>query len=458
MSLVVSGGTVVTSLDPVGVVHGDVEIEGGRVVRVLPQSEGTPARATAPEDAAQRIDARGCLVIPGNVCAHTHLYSSLARGMPYTLEPPQDFIEVLRRVWWRLDRALDAPSIRASALVGGAEALLAGTTALVDHHASPEVIDGSLDLVAEALAGLGIRGVLAYEVTDRDGPERSAAGVAENRRFAARASGGSMPLARAMIGAHASFTLSDATLAACVDAVEAAGVGLHIHVAEDQADEDDCRERFGMSVVERLTRAGAMDSRTLVAHAVRLQGDEPALVLEAGATVLHNARSNMNNRVGRPPLARLGSRVALGTDGIGADMFEESRVAYLRAREDGITGDPSWALARLGQSARVAGDAFGEPLLGRLEAGAPADLVVLDYPSPAPIDARSLPGHWIFGLSARNVRDVVVAGEVAVRDRRLTRMDGGRLAAEARDESARLWDRLGRIAEHPFDPRRAAAR
>jgi putative selenium metabolism protein SsnA len=457
MSLVVSGGTVVTSLHPARVVGGDVEIESGRVVRVSPPQEGAPDGAAARDTAARRIDARGCLVIPGNVCAHTHLYSALARGMPYTLEPPRDFIEVLRRVWWRLDRALDRPSVRASALVGGAEALLAGTTTLVDHHASPEAIDGSLDLMAQALAGLGIRGVLAYEVTDRDGPARAAAGVAENLRFAASAAAGAMPLARAMIGAHASFTLSDATLAACVDAVEASGAGLHIHVAEDQADEDDCRERFGMSVLERLARAGALDERTLVAHAVRVEGDEPDLVLEARATVLHNARSNMYNRVGRAPLARLGSRVALGTDGIGADMFEESRVAFLRAREDGITDDPSWVLARLGQSARVAGDAFGEPLLGRLEAGAPADLVVLDYPAPAPLDARSLPGHWIFGLSARNVRDVVVAGEVAVRDRRLTRMDGDRLATDARDETARLWDRLGGIAEHPFDPRTEVA-
>jgi len=457
MSLVVSGGTVVTSLHPARVVQGDLEIEAGRVVRVSPQGEGgSPAPASAA--AADRIDARGCLVMPGNVCAHTHLYSALARGMPYELEPPRDFIEVLRRVWWRLDRALDAPSIRASALVGGAEALLAGTTTLVDHHASPDAIDGSLDLLAEALDSLGIRGVLAYEVTDRDGLGRAAAGVAENRRFAARAARGSMPLTRAMIGAHASFTLSDATLAACVDAVEATGVGLHIHVAEDQADEDDARTRFGTSVVGRLARAGALDRRTLVAHAVHLGGDEPDRVLEAGSTVLHNARSNMNNRVGRAPLARLGDRVALGTDGIGADMFEESRTAWLRAREDGITSDPSWALARLAESARVAGDAFGESLLGRLEAGAPADLVVLDYPAPAPLDAGSLASHWIFGLAARHVRDVVVAGTIAVRDRTLTRMNGAQLADDARRETERLWDRLGGIAEHPFDPRTETAR
>jgi putative selenium metabolism protein SsnA len=396
--------------------------------------------------------------MPGNVCAHTHLYSALARGMPYDLESPRTFLEILRRVWWRLDRGLDEGSVRASALVGGMEALLAGTSTLVDHHASPNAIDGSLDVIAEALASVGIRGVLAYEVSDRDGPERAVAGIRENRRFAAHVAGVAVPLVRSMVGAHASFTLSEATLAACVEAAEATGTGLHVHVAEDAADQADCRARFGVSVVERLAGAGALGGSALLAHGVHLDEREEDIVGEAGATVVHNARSNMNNAVGRAPLGRLGSSVALGTDGIGADMFEESRTAYFRAREDGAAGDPSWALARLAESARVAGRAFGEPLLGRIEAGAPADLVVLDGIPPTPLDAGTFPGHWAFGLSAREVRDVIVAGEVVVRERHLRLVDRDRLAGAARDEAARLWGRLTAIGEHPFDPRTEAVR
>ncbi len=450
MTLVLAGGVVVTSIDPVQIEHADVVVDGGRIGAVSPSPE-VPATAT-------RLDCSGCIVIPGNVCAHTHLYSALARGMPYALEPPSDFVEILRRVWWRLDRGLDQAAIRASALVGGMEALLSGTTTVVDHHASPNAIDGSLDLVATALGELGIRSVLAYEVTDRDGPERAEAGVRENRRFAARVTGGAVPLTRSMIGAHASFTLSEETLDACVDAAADTATGLHIHVAEDAVDEADCRDRFGMSVLERLARAGALDERALLAHAVHIDRHEAELACDARATIVHNTRSNMHNAVGRAPLQWLRDRVALGTDGIGGDMFEESRAAYLRAREDGTAHDPIWALARLAEGARLAGRAFGEPQLGRIEAGAPADLVVLDHEAPAPVDAGSFPGHWIFGLSSRAVRDVVVGGDVVVRDRQLELVGQDWVTAAARGEAARLWARLDSIAEHPFDPRTVAAR
>jgi putative selenium metabolism protein SsnA len=431
----------------------DVVVDDGRVASV--GTAAAPATSATGSDPG-RLDCADCLVVPGNVCAHTHLYSALARGMPYALEPPRDFVEILRRVWWRLDRGLDEASIRASALVGGMEALLAGTTTLVDHHASPNAIDGSLDLLADALASVGIRSVLAYEVSDRDGPDRASAGIVENRRFAGRVAGGSYPLARSMVGAHASFTLSESTLEGCVSVARASGTGLHVHVSEDASDEEDCRVRFGLSVVERLARAGALDERALLAHGVHLSEPEAELARASGATFALNARSNMHNAVGRAPLRWLGEQVALGTDGMGGDMFEESRVAYLRAREDGAAADPGWALARLGQGAQLAGRAFGEPLLGTIQPGAPADLVVLDHEAPTPLDAASFPGHWMFGLSARSVRDVIVGGEVVVRDRVLELVGQDWVTHVARAEAARLWARLDAIAEHPFDPRSAA--
>jgi putative selenium metabolism protein SsnA len=448
MSLVLTGGTVVRSIRPPEVVRGDVVVDAGRIVSV-----GGPL----PSGAA-RLGCSGAVVVPGNVCAHTHLYSALARGMPYRLEPPRTFVDILRRVWWRLDRALDPRTIRASALAGGMEALLAGTTTLVDHHASPAAIDGSLDLVADALGELGIRSVLCYETSDRDGPEASRAGLDENRRFVAAAARGERPLARAMVGAHASFTLSAETLGSCADAARSGGVGLHVHVAEDAADEDDALARFGLRVAHRLAAAGALDPRSLLAHGVHLDPSEVEVIRAAGATVVHNPRSNMNNAVGRAPVAALGERVALGTDGIGADMFEEARAAYVRRREDDVTTGPDWALGRLAESARVAGDAFGEPLLGRIEPGAPADLVVLDYHPTTPLDATNLAGHWIFGLSSATVRDVVVAGEVVVADRRLARVDQDALAADARTAARRLWARLGEIDVHPFVPPGIVAR
>ena len=436
--MILAGATVVTSIDPVEVDRFDIHVRDGRIVTA--------------SDGARR-DCSGCLVVPGNVCAHTHLYSALARGMPYELEPPKSFVQILQRIWWRLDRALDEESVRASALVGGMEALLSGTTTLVDHHVSPNAIDGSLDVVADALAGLGVRSVLCYETSDRDGPERALAGLAENVRFAERVQRDQLPLARGMIGAHASFTLSDETLAACAEAAKAHGVGVHVHAAEDAADERDAMAQYGVGVAQRLARAGALDARTLLAHGVHLGDEEIALVHAAGASLAHNARSNMNNAIGRARLDALGAQVALGTDGIGSDMFEESRTAYFRLREEGTGAGPDWALARLAEGARLAGRAFEQPRLGRIETGAPADLVVLDYAAPAPLRATSFAGHWIFGLSSRWVRDVMVAGEWAVLDRRLARVDQQELADGARVQAERLWKRLEEIGPHPFEPK-----
>jgi putative selenium metabolism protein SsnA len=436
--MILTGGTIVASLDPVRVERRELHVAEGRV---------------ATEGGTLRRDCSGCLVIPGNVCAHTHLYSALARGMPYALDPPANFVQILQRIWWRLDRALDEESIRASALIGGMEALLSGTTTLIDHHASPRAIDGSLDVIEESLRMLGVRAVLCYETSDRDGVAAAAAGVRENDRFLRRVADERPPLARGMVGAHASFTLSDETLAACGETARAHQAGLHIHVAEDAADELDAVARAGRRVVARLAESRVLDERTLLAHGVHLDDDEVGLVRSTNASIAHNARSNMNNAVGRARLAALGERVSLGTDGIGSDMFEESRTAFFRLREDGSPAGGDWPLERLAESARLAGRVFAEPLLGTLEPGAPADLVVLDYAAPTPVRESSLAGHWVFGLSSRAVRDVMVDGEWVVLDRRLVRADQDELAATALGEAERLWHRMDELAAHPFEPR-----
>jgi cytosine/adenosine deaminase-related metal-dependent hydrolase len=299
--------------------------------------------------------------------------------------------------------------------------------------------------------------VLAYEVTDRDGAERADAGVEENRTFLKRVADGRWPLARGMVGGHASFTLSEETLAACVALAHETRSGIHLHLAEDQADQADAEARFGQRATPRLAAAGALTEAALVAHAIHLDPAEADLLRRSGATVAHNSRSNMNNAVGRAPLAWLGPRLALGTDGIGADMFEESRTALLRLREEGLDTPGGWPLAPLAEGGALAARLFGVPLLGRIEVGAPADLVVLDYASPTPLSEATLAAHWTFGLSAAAMRDVLVGGELVVRDRKLTRVDDAQLLLEAREETTRLWGRLERIGPHPFSPTRLLA-
>ena len=334
---------------------------------------------------------------PGLVCAHHHLYSSLARGMPAPPRTPTTFPEILELVWWRLDSALDLELVRWSALLGALEALEAGTTAIVDHHASPCAIEGSLSVIADACAEVGVRVLCAYEVTDRHGPANAKEGLAENERFLRE--GG-----RGYVGAHACFTLSEETLDATCGLAEDLGVGVHIHVAEAAVDRD-----AGLRLADRAREDW------LLAHCVHLDRHVPG-------TIVHNPRSNLNNGVGYARPRRFTNRVALGTDGIGGDMLEEFRLAYVAVRDHDMTETPVPAWEWL-----QAGAALVPEVLG--------DEVTWSY------DPADDPWHLAFtpGVRALEVR---VDGEVVVSDGRATKVDGERIRARAREEARRLWARL----------------
>jgi len=371
------------------------------------------------------------LTLPGFVCAHTHLYSSLARGMPAPAEAPRNFREILERVWWRLDRALDAETVEVSALVGAIEAAKAGCTTLVDHHASPGrhggAVDGSLDLVAGAIAQVGLRGIVCYEVTDRNGADEARAGVRENDRFLQRIRAEPPHLIRAMVGAHAAFTLSDGTAEAIAEVARRHRAGVHIHVAEDAVD----RQKDGRSTVSWLQARGLLDERTLLSHCVHVDDADVARIRDAGASVVHNPRSNANNAVGYARPSRFGDRLLLGTDGIGADMRAEAQFAFFAARDHGDALDAGATLAR---NREYAAAHFGVEDLG--------DSVTLDYQSPTPLDDGNFGGHLLFGLGAARVRDVVVDSHVVVRDGICVNVDEERIYARAREAAAKLWSRL----------------
>jgi putative selenium metabolism protein SsnA len=421
-------------------------LEGGRIVdprRGVVQETPLAVVAgrivrNAPDD-AERVDISGCIAMPGHVCAHHHLYSALARGMPGPAELPRSFPEILERIWWRLDRALDPETIHLSALLGSVEAARAGTTTIVDHHASPQSIDGSLDLVALGLDEAGLRGVVCYEVTDRHGAPRGRDGIAENVRFLGE---NSRPRIRGMMGAHASFTIGQETMEALVAEARRMRAAVHIHLAEDDVDERDSVERYGMRTVHRLACAGVLTEGALVAHGVHLDESEQQALRASGAWLAHNPRSNMNNGVGYAPVSRLGERVALGTDGIDGNLFAEARICYLKAREASPEIGPSFALERMGAGARLAGGLLGEPLLGTFAEGAPADLIVLEYEPPTPFDAANMAGHLIFGVDSARVRDVMVAGRWIVRGRRHELVDEAELMARCREAAPRLWSRM----------------
>jgi len=429
-ALVLRGGTLV-ELSPPSLESADLWVADGRII-----AKGDPPAGTKPN---KEIDCADCLILPGLLCGHGHLYSALATGMPGPAEPPTNFVEILERIWWRLDEALDEETLRASALVGALGAIRSGTATIIDHHASPSLIDGSLDIIADALEEVGLRSVLCYEVTDRGGMSKRDAGLRENERFLV--SSKERRLARGLVGGHASFTLSNESLEACADIARRHGSGLHIHAAEDGADQQNSLENYGMPVLKRYAELGAMGSRTLLVHGVHLDAQERSILAEADCWIAHNPRSNMNNSVGYAVPASLGPRVILGTDGIGADMFAESQHAFFRARERELSTDAATVIGWLQSGAALTSDLFGLPL-GRLAPGAAADLCVLDYSPSTPISEGSMAWHWMFQLSSRNVRDMVVDGRVVLRDREVLSVDEARILARAREEAQRLWSKM----------------
>jgi putative selenium metabolism protein SsnA len=421
----------VAGLDPPRVEGADLRVEGERIVE--------RAASLAARSGEEVVDLAGAVVLPGLVNAHTHLYGALARGMPPPSPPPGSFLEILERLWWRLDRALDEEAVYLSALVGAIEAARSGTTLLLDHHSSPSFVRGSLEAVKRALEEVGLRSVLCYETTDRNGTEGRDLGIAENEAFLGNEQ---TALTRGMVGAHASFTLSDESLDLLAAAIDRTGCSLHVHVAEDAADVEDCARRHGTSLAERFHRHGLLMSRTILAHCVHLSPDEIRQVHGHGAWIAHNPRSNMNNRVGAAPTEAM-MRAALGTDGMDQDVLAEARAAFLKMRDAGRADAAAATLQLLAGGHRLASALFGLPI-GKLDCGGVADLAVLDYRPPTPLHSDNLTGHVLFGMDRSHIRSVMVAGRWVLRDRRLARVDDAGAFDRARDAAAQLWERMSR--------------
>ena len=391
------------------------------------------------------INAGGQYVMPGNICAHTHFYGAYARGMGIPGPAPKDFPEILEKLWWPLDMALDEDGVRYSALVFAVDAIKNGTTTLFDHHASPNFIDGSLDVIGDVLLDAGLRGVLCYEVTDRNGPEGAKAGIEENVRMIKKAAG--IDRLGAAFGMHASLTLDDATLEACREAI-GEEAGYHIHVGEHQADEYDSLNRGGLRVVDRLKKAGILGPKTIVAHGVHIDQKEALLLAESGTWLTHQARSNMNNAVGVAAIEdflRLGIKVGIGTDGFYHAMWEEWKTAYFLHKVHRLDPRRMSALdiVQMGvyNNAALANLYLPAVRLGVIEEGAAADLIFVDYHPYTPLSAGNLPWQIIFGFQESMITSTMVAGKFLMKDKELLTLDEEKIAAEAQAIAPQIWER-----------------
>ncbi len=392
---------------------------------------------------AEVVDCSGKIILPGFICTHHHFYSTMARGMSIPGEPAANFVEILERLWWKVDRALSDEDITLSAQIPLIECIRNGTTTVIDHHASPGHREGSLDLIENAVRQAGIRASLCYEVSDRN---VMAGGLQENARFIKKVGQGDGQIA-AMMGLHASFTLSNNTIEKCVSIAQAAGVGCHIHVAEDAADLEDSLVRYRVPTVMRLEQLGVTSEKSIFVHCVHIDESEMDILASTRTSVVHNPESNMNNAVGVTPVLKLlqkGVLVGLGTDGMGSDMLAQMRCAYLLHRL--ANHDPRVAFLEAPQlllqnNAEIALRQFGLKL-GEITEGRPADLAIIDYQPPTPLSEANFLGHLIFGLVDAVVDTTVCKGKILMRGKQVVSMDEERIAQRSRELAPLMWKRL----------------
>ncbi|MBI5479179.1 MAG: putative aminohydrolase SsnA [Deltaproteobacteria bacterium] len=442
--VLIGNGVVLTLGDDNRVIEDGAVLVEGRVVKTIGQTAALRAQAPG----AEFIDAHGGVIMPGFVCAHHHLYSTFACGI--SCAPSANFVEILEHLWWKLDRALTMEDVRLSALIPVARAIKAGTTTLIDHHASPSAIRGSLDCIADVVLQAGIRASLCYEVTDRNGAAGTDDGIAESAAFCARARADTSGRLHALVGLHAGMTISPGTLDRCVDLAHRQGTGLHMHVAEDQADQIDSLKKYQARVIQRLKAAGGLGRDSLAIHCIHLADEELDLLRETDTAVVHNPQSNMNNAVGAArvlDMVKRGIRVGLGTDGMTSDMKEEVRAAlWLRHHEhrDPRVGFVEVAEMLVKQNPAIASRFFGAAL-GRLAVGAPADLIVSDHVPFTPISPANVLGHLLFGVCAAPVDTTIVDGRVLMRDQQLRTLDWVDISRQARAASPATWRRFATL-------------
>jgi len=374
------------------------------------------------------VDCRGRLVTRSFACGHHHIYSTLARGMPAPPQIPTSFVEVLRYVWWRLDKCLDLDMIEASALAAAVHMARHGVTFCIDHHASPFAVEGSLETIARAFECVGLGHLLCCEISCRDGEGPKEAGLAETDAYLSSGR-------RGHVGLHASFTVDDDLLQRAVALAQKHGTGLHIHVAEDDADQQHCLETYGTRVVQRLSAAGGLKSpHTILGHCLYLDAEEKKRVAQSPVWVVQNVESNQNNSVGVTGYRWMSDNLMLGTDGMHSDMLRSAKAAFLAGQQtEGISPDGIYRRFR-------AVHRFIRDM------GAPGDgannLVILDYDSPTDVTPQNFPGHFVYGLEACHVHSVIAQGRLIVEERRLTAVDEDEVLGFARQQARRLWEKL----------------
>jgi cytosine/adenosine deaminase-related metal-dependent hydrolase len=379
------------------------------------------------EKEIQTLDCSGKYVTKSFAIGHHHVYSALARGMGAPAKNPENFNEILQYIWWALDKSLDKEMIEASALATAMACAKAGSTFAIDHHASPNAITGSLEIIAKAFEKVGVSHLLCYEITDRDGEEKAQKGLDETENY--------LKTYQGLVGLHASFTVGDKTMKQAADLAGKYNSGAHIHVAEDLFDQEHCQENYGKRVVNRLNDFGLLESsKAILGHCLHLDEKEEALIRNSQAWVVENIESNLNNNVGYFKGARLGDRIFMGTDGMHSDMLRSAQAAFfVGQRFDSI--DFSSVYQRFRNTHHYLAQ-------NNFDGDGENNLVVLDYDSPTDFNADNFLGHFVFGLNSNHVQHVISDGKLIVKDKNIQTVNEAEVLDFTREQSLRLWEKM----------------
>lgn len=416
-------------------------IKDGTIVDIILENE-----LNEEHKQAKIVDAKGKLIMPGMVNAHMHLYSTFARGISLSGPPARNFAEILDKLWWKLDKTLNEEDVYYSALIPLIGCIKSGTTTIIDHHASPKSVKSSLNHIAKVYEKLGLRGALAYEISNRDGDAIANQGIEENVEFIEKSKDNFM--LKGLIGLHAMFTLSDDTLSVVSKEAERLNTGVHIHVSEDRYDKDYNIAHYGLSPIQRLDKYGLAKSSSIFAHCIHIDDTDINILKKTDTMVVHNPQSNMNNAVGCCRLLELvdkGLLVGLGTDGMTFSMFEELGVANIIHKHVQQNSGVAWCeIEQLvtKNNPKIASRLFGKTV-GAIEKDAVADIIIIDYDPPTPMCGGNFWGHMLFGINKAKVLTTIVNGKVLMEDGKLAiGIEEEEINKKSRELSKKFWERF----------------
>lgn len=441
--MILKNGRVITQdKDRPYIEDGAVVIEGNKIIAV-----DTTENILAKYKEEDIIDVDGKVIMPGFINTHHHIYSAFARGMASSGKPNENFLEILENLWWKIDKKLSLEDLKYSAYTTYIDCIKKGVTTVFDHNASPFAVTGSLDSIADAAKDLGLRTCLCYEVSDRDGEKIAQEGIDENINFIKKYNTDEQNMIKGMFGLHASFTLSDETLRKCDEELKGLNAGYHVHVAEGIDDLEQCLEKYGKRVVERLRDMDILGDKTIAVHCIHVTDDELNILRDTNTMVVHNPESNMGNAVGCQPFLELhqkGITIGLGTDSYTSDMTESMKVANIIHKHVKQNPSVAWGevpVSMFENNRKIAQKYFSGDL-GILRAGALADVIVVDYDPLTPMNENNINSHILFGFTGKDVVTTIIDGKVIMQDRKLVGINEKEIFKTSREVAKKLWDRM----------------